>query len=102
MEFLIKLLHIKIMNQWSQKLFDQNLILIKVALLDEERLPKSYSEAKIYMQKLGLGYIPIYACKNNCILFYKDNEQTTECPKCGEPRYKIDNRKRKKIPQKIL
>ena len=51
------------------------------------------------MQEMGLGYIPIHAYKNDCILFYKDNEQATECPKCGEPRYKTDNRKAKKIPQ---
>ena len=54
------------------------------------------------MRKLRLGYIPIHACKNDCILFYKDNEQATEYPNCDEPRYKIDNRKAKKIPQKIL
>ena len=67
-----------------------------------ERLSKSYSEAKIYMREIGLGYTSIHVCKNDCILFYKDNEQATECSKYGEPRYKIDNRKVKKIPQKIL
>ena len=54
------------------------------------------------MRKLRLDYISIHACKNDCILFYKDNEQATEYPKYNEPRYKIDNRKEKKIPQKIL
>ena len=97
LEFLIKLLHIKIMNRQSQKLFDQNLTLIKTVLSDGERLSKSYSEAKIYMQKLRLGYIPIHACKNDCMLFYKDNEQAIECSKCSEPRYKIDNKKEKNI-----
>ena len=85
LEFLIKLFYIKIVNRWSQKLFDQILILIKVALPDEKRLSKSYFEAKIYIQKLKLGYIPIHACKNDCILFYKDNEQAIECPKYGKP-----------------
>ena len=51
---------------------------------------------------MGLGYTPIHAYKNECILFYKDNEQATKYPKCDEPRYKIDIRKAKKIPQKIL
>ena len=51
---------------------------------------------------MRFDYIPIHVYKNNCILFYKDNEQKTEYPKCGEPRYKIDNRERKKIPQKVL
>ena len=100
LEFLIKLFHIKIMNRWSQKSFDQNLILIKAAFSDRERLSKLYSEVKIYMQELELDYIPIYAYKNDCILFYKDNEHATECPKYSEFRYKIDNRKGKKIPKK--
>ena len=50
------------------------------------------------MQNLRLGYIPIHAYKNDYILFYKDNKQATEYPKYDEPRYKIDNRKVKKIP----
>ena len=102
LEFLIKLFYIKIMNRWSQKLFDQNFILIKVALPDGEKLSKSYSEEKIYMRKLRHGYISIHVYKNDYILFYKDNEQITECPKYSEPRYKTDNRKEKKISQKIF
>ena len=54
------------------------------------------------MRELELGYIPIYACKNDCILFYKENEQASKYPKCGESRYKTDNRKRKKISHKVL
>ena len=90
------------MNRWSQKLLDQNFILIKVALPDGEKLSKSYSEGKIYTQKLWHGYISIHAYKNDCILFYKNNKQIIEYPKYGEPRYKTDNKKEKKIPQKIL
>ena len=102
LEFLIKLVHIKTMNRWSQKSFDQNLALIKAGLPYGEHLSKSYSETKTYMRELGLSYIPIHACKNDCIVFYKKNEQATECPKCGEPRYKMDSMKRKKIPHKVL
>jgi Transposase family tnp2/Domain of unknown function (DUF4218)/Transposase-associated domain len=102
LEFLIKLLNIKTTNRWSQKSFDENLALFKSVLPDGERLPKSYSETKTYMRELGLGYLPIHACKNDCILFYKENEQATECPKCGESRYKMDTMKRKKIPHKVL
>ena len=54
------------------------------------------------MREMRLGYTSIHACKNDCILFYKDNEQAIEYSKYGEPRYKIDNRKAKKISQKIL
>ena len=90
------------MNRWSQKSFDQILILIKAAIFDGERLSKSYSEAKIYMRKLRLDYISIHACKNDCILFYKENKQASEYSKCGEFRYKIDNKKGNKISHKVL
>ena len=54
------------------------------------------------MREMGLGYTAIHAYKYDRILFYKDNEQATECLKYGEPRYKTHIRKAKKIPQKIL
>lgn len=102
LEFLIKLLHLKNVNRWSQKSFDQILGLIKAVLPDEESLPKSYFAAKTYMRELGLSYTPIHACKNDCTLFYKENEEAIECPECGEPRYKTDTRREKKIPHKVL
>ena len=46
--------------------------------------------------------VQLHAYKNDGILFYKDNEQTTEYLKYNELRYKTDNRKGKKISQKIL
>ena len=51
---------------------------------------------------MRLGYIPIYTYKNDGILFYKDNEQVIECPKCDEPRYKTKNKKKKKKKEDIL
>ena len=55
LEFLVKLMHVKIINRWSNKSFDMNLELIKEALSTGEMLPKSYYEAKKYMRDLGLG-----------------------------------------------
>ncbi|KAJ8617713.1 hypothetical protein MRB53_013899 [Persea americana] len=54
-EFLVKLMHVKTINRWSNKSFDMNLELIKAALPTGETLPKSYNEAKKYMRDLGLG-----------------------------------------------
>ncbi|XXG58741.1 hypothetical protein AAC387_Pa04g0977 [Persea americana] len=102
LEFLVKLMHVKIINRWSNKSFDMNLELIKAALPTGETLPKSYYEAKKYMRDLGLGYVPIHACKYDCALFWREHEHKTNCPECGEPRYKLNKGKGKKIPQNVL
>ena len=102
LEFLIKLLHLKTMHGQSQSAFNMHLRLIKTALPEGETLPKSFYESKAYMRDLGLGYIPIHACKYDCILFYGELEHANECPECGEPRYESNHKKGKKIPQKVL
>ncbi|KAL0454975.1 UNVERIFIED_CONTAM: hypothetical protein Slati_0836700 [Sesamum latifolium] len=51
---------------------------------------------------MGLGYKEIDACKNDCALFYKENEENDKCPICDESRWKSDDAKGSKIPHKIL
>ena len=58
LEYLIKLLHGKIIFGRSQKSFEYILNLIKEVLLKDEKLSNSYSEIKKYMHKLRLGYTP--------------------------------------------
>ena len=76
--------------------------LIKEALPDGEKLPKSYSKAKKNMRGLRLGYTPIHACKNNYAFFYKGHQHLDCCPKCGELRYAENSERDKKQPHKVL
>ncbi|KAL3370740.1 hypothetical protein AABB24_007665, partial [Solanum stoloniferum] len=100
--FLVKLLHLKVYNQWSNKSFDMLLELLKDAFPIGETLPKSYYDAKNMLQGLGLGYISIHACKNDCMLYWAEHKDRQECPHCATSRWKIDNGKDKKIPHKVL
>ncbi|XP_058202288.1 uncharacterized protein LOC131316841 [Rhododendron vialii] len=104
LSFLLKMLHLKTTHNSSNKLFNSNLKLFKDALPNGETLPKSYYEAKKLMRELGLGYISIHACPNNCVLFWKENKDLQQCPNpdCGASRWKHAPGKRKKIPQKVL
>ena len=102
LNFLTRLLHLKTINRWSNKSFDMLLGLLKEVLPEGETLPKSHYEAKSLMRDLGLGYILIHACINDCVLYWKEHENVEECPQCGESRWKYDEAKRKKIPQKVL
>ncbi|KAH7862248.1 hypothetical protein Vadar_002030 [Vaccinium darrowii] len=104
LSFLVKMLHLKTTYNCSNKLFNEQLKLFKDALPSGETLPSSYYEAKKLMRDLGLGYISIHACPNNCVLFWKENNDLQECPNpdCRASRWKHDPDKRKKVPQKVL
>jgi hypothetical protein len=37
---------------------------------------------------MGLGYEKILACRNDCMLFWKDNKDLDSCIKCGQSKWK--------------
>jgi len=39
------------------------------------------------IRDLGLDYIKINACKNDCVLFWKENAELEACPVCKESRW---------------
>ncbi|XP_050217554.1 uncharacterized protein LOC126668392 [Mercurialis annua] len=66
------------------------------ALPKGETLPSSSYEVKKLMRDLGIGYVTIDACVNDCVLFWKENENLDTCPTCKAPRWKLGFGKRKK------
>ena len=86
--FLVKLMHIKVLNRWSNKSFDMLLELLLDAFPNGTSIPKSHYDVKRMFRDFGLGYDSIHACKYDCALFWKENEKFHNCPVCGEPRYK--------------
>ena len=69
--FLVKLMHLKMMNKWTNKSFDKLLKLLKLAFPKID-LIDSYYEAKKLMTKMGLGYKSIHMFKNDCALFLNE------------------------------
>jgi hypothetical protein len=53
------------------------------------QLPRNYYEAKNIIKKLGLNYKQIHACPSGCVLYRKEIENSTSCPRngCGKSRY---------------
>ena len=53
---------------------------------------------------LGMRYEKINACRNDCMLFYKDDQLKSSCDVCGESRFKHrkDGRNKNDIPYKVL
>ena len=99
LNFLVKLMHLKVMNKWTNKSFDELLKLLKLAFPKIDLVDSHYG-AKRLMKKMGLGYRSIHVCKNDCALFWNENSSKETCPVCSESRWKMQQGKRygKKIP----
>lgn len=102
LSFVVKLLHLKCLNQWSNKSMDELLSFFKEVLQDGSFIPKSFYETKKVLSELGLGYTKIDACKNDCILYWHEHVDAQSCPKCGQSRWKFEEHKGKKVAYKLL
>ncbi|KAL8162298.1 hypothetical protein V2J09_013787 [Rumex salicifolius] len=102
LSYIVKLLHLKVMNKWSDSSFTSLLKLQCEAYGNS--IPDSYYEAKKLIKDLGLDYIKIDACRNDCILYWKEYENFSECPTCGSSRWRSVNKgscKGGKVPYKV-
>ena len=102
LNFLVKLMHIKVMNKWTNKSFDDLLKLLKKSHPVDNKIPNSHYEAKMKLHKLGLGYESIHVCQYDCALFWKENACRDTCPICEESRWVLKGCERTKIPHKVL
>ncbi|CAL9030086.1 unnamed protein product [Prunus brigantina] len=100
---IVELMHGKIKYRMSNLCFDYFLGVFKRMLPTDNCLPKDHRQAQKVLNGLGLGYEKIHACKNNCMLFYKEYETLDTCPICKESRFKMTSQNRTtKIPQKVM
>ena len=104
---------LKCLNGWSDTSLDSLLKLLKNVLPKGNIVPESIYEARKVIQGLGLNYVKIDACINDCILYRNEYAKAKQCPVCGESRWKFgaddgnievnsSSSKRNKIPCKIL
>ncbi|XP_062080241.1 uncharacterized protein LOC133784996 [Humulus lupulus] len=100
--FIVNIMHIKVMRGWSNKSFDLLLDLLSKAFPKDNKIPRSYYDAKKMLRDLGLGYETIHVCEYDCTLFWKENKNAERCPICGHERYKFQGTKGKKIPHKNM
>ncbi|XP_062078722.1 uncharacterized protein LOC133834305 isoform X2 [Humulus lupulus] len=102
LNFLVKLMHFKVLGKIPNKIFDGMLELLHDAFPAPNKLPKSHYAAKRLLRKLGLGYESIHVCKHDCALFWKEHAGKSKCPVCGEDRWVDKNTKGKKVPHKVM
>ena len=61
LNFLVKLIHLKVLHKWINKSFDSLLKRLKDAFPNENKILGSHYDTKKWMEKLGLGY-ESYSC----------------------------------------
>ncbi|KAL5717109.1 hypothetical protein ACHQM5_010180 [Ranunculus cassubicifolius] len=90
LSFLVRLLHVKCINGWSNHSFDMLVEVLKDELSDDIHIPKNYYESKKQLRDLGMECIKIDACPNDCMLYWKDKKQDEDkekCDTCGASRW---------------
>ncbi|CAL8136230.1 unnamed protein product [Prunus armeniaca] len=85
---LVKLYNLKAKHGMSDVCFTELLILQGDLLPEGNTIPASMYEAKKTLCALGLSYEKMHACPNDCILYRKEYEDSTNCPTCGISRWK--------------
>lgn len=100
----MKLFNLKAKYSWSDKRFTDLLSLLEEILPDDNELPLSLYDAKKILCTLGMDYVKIHACPNDCILYRKEYDNLITCPTCGISRWKLgqNNPIREGVAAKVL
>ncbi|KAL6607941.1 hypothetical protein ACP70R_041004 [Stipagrostis hirtigluma subsp. patula] len=86
----LELLKLKANHNWSDRRFDDLLVLLAAMLPEPSLLPANTYQAKKLICPLTLGVQKIHACSNHCILYRKEYASLDKCPTCGASRYKCN------------
>ncbi|XP_006588181.1 uncharacterized protein [Glycine max] len=90
-EGVLALVNLKARFGWSDKSFNELLLLLKNMLPEDNTLPKNHYEAKKILCPVGMEYQKIHAFPNDCILYRHEYAELRNCPTCGVSRYKVNS-----------
>ncbi|CAN1777819.1 hypothetical protein LINPERHAP1_LOCUS14199 [Linum perenne] len=108
LSFILQLYYIKSLHKISDTAMSKILDLLRKAF-DFAKIPKTDYEAKRDIKALGLDYIKIDACHNDCMLYTGFDVNRTTCTVCKRSRYLetkkvggVEKKKQKPIPEKVF
>ncbi|KAL0285164.1 UNVERIFIED_CONTAM: hypothetical protein Sangu_2791900 [Sesamum angustifolium] len=81
-----RLVNINAENNMSERCYDQVSQWASDLLPRDHTLPSDYYNTKKLIRNLGLPVEKIHACKNGCMLYWKDDIELEYCKFCGDPR----------------
>ena len=85
----LALVNLKARFGWSDKSFNELLVLLKNMLPMDNTLPKNHYEAKKILCYVGMEYQKIHAYPNDCVLYRHDLAKLCNFPTCGVSCYKV-------------
>ncbi|KAM3265732.1 hypothetical protein P3L10_002726 [Capsicum annuum] len=106
LSFTIRFFLFKSLHGLSNVAFSDLLVLIKEAF-PFAQIPESFNKARNMIRDLGLDHEKIHACPNDCMLFWKDNENAENCSICGTFRWKsvdgfLTTARSKTVPEPVF
>jgi hypothetical protein len=87
LDFMTHLMAIKLKFTFLNNCYKELLNLINDVLPNNHKMPKNMYQSKKMLSTLGMEYEKIDVCIDNCILFYKEQKNETECVKFGKSRF---------------
>jgi hypothetical protein len=85
--FVTRITSIKSKFTFSNKCYKELLSLFSDVLPSNHKMPKDMYQSKKLLSALGMEYVKINVCKDNCIIFYKEHKNEMKCLKYGKPRF---------------
>ena len=96
-----RLMGIKTDYNLAEECVDAIADFIKGVLPEDNLAPGSYYEVQKLAAGLCLPYQVIDVCIDNCMIYWREDENRDKCKFCGKPRYK-DTRGRVPVPFKKM
>ena len=88
---MVDLLGMKARHKLSNECLTELLQMFKNTLPDDNNLPNNTNAVKKMINSLRMECKIIHACKNDCILYWKEHENRVDYPTCGQSRWKPEN-----------
>jgi hypothetical protein len=87
---------------FSNKCYNDIVKFIIDIIPTKHNMAKDLYQSKKIVSGLGMDYKKIDACEKNCMLFWKEHKNDTECMHCGRSRYmKVINEDGTSITTKV-
>jgi hypothetical protein len=82
-----RLMAMKSMYSFSNQCYNNIIKLIIDLILTKHNMPKDLYQSKKIVPDLDMNYEKIDVCEKNCMLFWKEHKDDTECMYCTRSRY---------------
>jgi hypothetical protein len=87
---------------FSNQCYNDIMKLIIDLISVKHNIPNDLYQSKKIIADLGMNYEKINVCERNCMLFWKEHKDNTECMHCGMSRYvKVVNKDGASVTTKV-